>query len=224
MPEYCSGAASESWAALHSNQQGKVLWSPVGGASSLSNFEAPLLLLCVRQRLYGVKPSQRFSFCRCFKFRYYSTYKKTSIAMFIPIIWVCGFIVTIRLNPLISTRAGTCRQDERKLTNTQWVLVGVRKICWGCYNSSDSPATTQHNAAPNASATLDILFQFRSMRKYEKKADELFKHTAGDKHFRLSEMRCAGIKECILKCKRKKKKMKTQKIYSVREQETGRRP
>lgn len=215
MPGYCSGAASESWAALHSNQQGKVLWSPVGEASPLSNFEALLPLPRVLQRLYGVKPSQAFFFffpsAAASNSDIIQLARKHPSQCLFPQFWACGFIVTIHLNPLISTRAGTCRQNERKLTNTQWVSVGVRKICWGCYNSSDSPATTRHNAALNASATLDILFQFRSVRKYEKKADELFKHTTGDKRFRLSETRCVGIKEPILKCRRKKKTMKTQR-------------
>lgn len=43
MLEWCSSAASESWAVLRSNQQGKVLWSPVEKASSVSAME---MILC----------------------------------------------------------------------------------------------------------------------------------------------------------------------------------
>lgn len=129
MPEYCSSAASESWAALHSNQQGEVLWSPVREASSLSNFEAllPLLLLCVRQRLYGVKPSQRFSFCRCFEFRYYSTYKKTSIAMFIPTIWVVRLYRNDTFEPLDFNTRGNMQAKRRKTNKYTVGLGGCQK-------------------------------------------------------------------------------------------------
>lgn len=53
MLEWCSSVASESWASLHSNQQGKVLWSRVEKASSVSALE---MILCMVAALWSEIP------------------------------------------------------------------------------------------------------------------------------------------------------------------------
>ena len=133
-PEWCRSSASESWAALHSNQQGKVLWSWVGKASPLpalemipctvvgfmvwnpSAFAQTLVLGCKRSRFNPQLPCD---------------------------ISQPGF--KVRLQPLdfnTHTRdhAGTTHTHTHTVTNTWRVSVGVREIWWGCYNSSESSA------------------------------------------------------------------------------------